>query len=151
MPFDGTGYRFEANELSFGAELFRMFRRKQPPSEPDSYITDNPALAVLLIGRSLIENRKGWVQRRYETKDGRYCVVGALRFATKAIGLPAVPPEANSALMNVAWDRGFNDIESMNDNSPHRKVLSAFNDAIALARTVGTDSYRAGPKSTSCR
>ncbi len=42
---------------------------------------------------------------------------------------------ANTMLLSVAMSRGFNDIESMNDNSSHRQVLSAFDEAIARART----------------
>jgi hypothetical protein len=41
---------------------------------------------------------------------------------------------ANTILLSVAMGRGFNDIESMNDNSSHRQVVSAFDEAIARAR-----------------
>ena len=41
---------------------------------------------------------------------------------------------ANTILLSVAMSRGFNDIESMNDNSSHRQVISAFDEAIGRAR-----------------
>ena len=40
---------------------------------------------------------------------------------------------AHALLMAVALRRGFSDIESMNDNSTHRQVLAAFDEAIASA------------------
>src|SRR3984957_9815085 len=89
---------------------------------------------VLTIGRALIEDRKDWVQRRYETRDGRRCAVGALRGASRLLNMHGPQSGANTILLAVAMSRGFNDIESMNDNSSHRQVLSAFDEAIARAR-----------------
>jgi hypothetical protein len=40
---------------------------------------------------------------------------------------------ANAVLLSVAMRRGFDSIEKMNDNSTHREVLSAFDEAIARA------------------
>jgi len=91
-------------------------------------------LQVLTIGRALIEDRKDWVQRRYETRDGRRCAVGALRGAARLMNLHGPQSGANTILLSVAMSRGFNDIESMNDNSSHRQVISAFDEAIGRAR-----------------
>ena len=46
---------------------------------------------------------------------------------------------ANTILLSVAMSRGFNDIESMNDNSSHRQVISAFDEAIGRARQYSSD------------
>ncbi len=100
-----------------------------PAGQPDAV-----TLQVLTIGRALIEDRKDWVQRRYETRDGRRCAVGALRGAARLMNLHGPQSGANTILLSVAMSRGFNDIESMNDNSSHRQVLSAFDEAIARAR-----------------
>lgn len=100
-----------------------------PANEPDAV-----TLQVLTVGRALIEDRKDWVQRRYETRDGRRCAVGALRGAARLMNLHGPQTGANTILLSVAMGRGFNDIESMNDNSSHRQVISAFDEAIARAR-----------------
>ena len=100
-----------------------------PASQPDAV-----TLQVLTVGRALIEDRKDWVQRRYETRDGRRCAVGALRGAARLMNLHGPQTGANTILLSVAMSRGFNDIESMNDNSSHRQVISAFDEAIARAR-----------------
>jgi hypothetical protein len=99
------------------------------PAQPDAV-----TLQVLTIGRALIEDRKDWVQRRYETRDGRRCAVGAVRGAARLMNLTGPQNGANTILLSVAMSRGFNDIESMNDNSSHRQVISAFDEAIARAR-----------------
>ncbi len=99
-----------------------------PAGQPDAV-----TLQVLTIGRALIEDRKDWVQRRYETRDGRRCAVGALRAAARLLDLEGPQTGATASLLSVAMSRGFNDIESMNDNSSHRQVISAFDDAILRA------------------
>jgi hypothetical protein len=96
-----------------------------PAGQPDAV-----TLQVLTIGRALIEDRKDWVQRRYETRDGRRCAVGALRAAARLLDLQGPQSGATASLLTVAKSRGFNDIESMNDNSSHRQVISAFDEAI---------------------
>ena len=60
------------------AHLFRPV----PAAEPDAL-----TLQVLSLGRALIEERKDWVQRRYETRDGRRCAVGALRGASRLLNM----------------------------------------------------------------
>jgi len=95
--------------------------------------TDNLTVQTLKIGRALIEDRKDWVQRRYETRDGRRCAVGALRSAARLLNVRGQQSTATSYLLGIANGRGFNDIESMNDNSSHKQVLSAFDEAITRA------------------
>jgi hypothetical protein len=147
MPFDGLGYVntttpvqakpslwTRLSHLMFGAPPVSKSIPLQafqpiPPGQPDAV-----TLQVLSVGRALIEDRKDWVQRRYETRDGRRCAVGALRGAARLMNLHGPQTGANTILLSVAMGRGFNDIESMNDNSSHRQVLSAFDEAIARAR-----------------
>ena len=147
MPFDGLGY---VNSTTTSTTTTTLWTRLShfifgappisksiplhafqpiPANEPDAV-----TLQVLTIGRALIEDRKDWVQRRYETRDGRRCAVGALRGATRLMNLHGPQTGANTILLSVAMSRGFNDIESMNDNSSHRQVISAFDEAIARAR-----------------
>jgi hypothetical protein len=145
MPFDGLGYVSKAttanpsmwtrlSHLLFGAppvskSIPLQAFQPTPAGQPDAV-----TLQVLTVGRALIEDRKDWVQRRYETRDGRRCAVGALRGAARLMNLHGPQTGANTVLLSVAMSRGFNDIESMNDNSSHRQVLSAFDEAIARAR-----------------
>ncbi len=147
MPFDGLGYVSSKTsspaEPSFWTRLSHLLFGAPPiskeiplqafqpisPGQPDAV-----TLQVLTVGRALIEDRKDWVQRRYETRDGRRCAVGALRGAARLMNLHGPQTGANTILLSVAMGRGFNDIESMNDNSSHRQVISAFDEAIARAR-----------------
>ena len=102
------------------------------PSRPDS-----PAVGtvqVLRLARSLIEDERHWIQRRYETLDGRRCAVGALRCATRLMALRSLHSDAHSLLLEVAVGRGFTDIEKMNDHSSHGQVVAAFDTAIARAQ-----------------
>ncbi len=145
MPFDGLNFvsaptvakipvLTRLSHLLFGAppvaKTFPLHAfTPVPASQPDAV-----TLQVLTIGRALIEDRKDWVQRRYETRDGRRCAVGALRAAARLMDLHGPQTGATASLLSVAMSRGFNDIESMNDNSSHRQVVSAFDDAILRAR-----------------
>jgi hypothetical protein len=147
MPFDGVGYVTTTttiptkpsiwtrlSQFAFGAPPVTKSIPIQafqpiPANQPDAV-----ALQVLTVGRALIEDRKDWVQRRYETRDGRRCAVGALRGAARLMNLHGPQTGANTILLSVAMSRGFNDIESMNDNSSHRQVISAFDEAISRAR-----------------
>jgi len=143
MPFDGIGYLTSPAKPSIWMRLsnfvlgtpsatntmpLRAFQ-PLPAGQPDAV-----TLQVLTVGRALIEDRKDWVQRRYETRDGRRCAVGALRGAARLLNLHGPQTGANTILLSVAMSRGFNDIESMNDNSSHRQVISAFDEAISRAR-----------------
>ena len=146
MPFDGLGYlsntatpakpslwmritQFALGTPPVAKSLPLQAFQPVPANQPDAL-----TLQVLTIGKALIEDRKDWVQRRYETRDGRRCAVGALRGAARMMNLHGPQTGANTILLSVAMSRGFNDIESMNDNSSHRQVLSAFDEAIARAR-----------------
>jgi hypothetical protein len=147
MPFDGLGYVTSTTTSAAKPSIWMrltQFALGTPPvaksiplhafqpipqGQPDAV-----TLQVLTIGRALIEDRKDWVQRRYETRDGRRCAVGALRGAARLLNLHGPQSGANTILLSVAMSRGFNDIESMNDNSSHRQVISAFDEAIARAR-----------------
>ncbi len=142
MPFDGLGYIATQSKVTLWERIARVVRgapttgRALPiafqPLPPEE--ADNTALQMLMLGRTLIEDRKDWVQRRYETRDGRRCAVGALRGAARLMHMHGPNNGANAIMLSVAMRRGFNDIESMNDNSSHRQVLSAFDEAIARAR-----------------
>jgi len=145
MPFDGS--EFFVTPVQTGparpglwALLRQRARRLRPgarvlPLEyPGSLPVDSPDMAtlqVLRLARTLIEDERHWIQRRYETLDGRRCAVGALRSAGRLLGLRSANSEAHNLLLTVAVERGFTDIEKMNDHSTHGQVLSAFDSAIA--------------------
>jgi len=142
MPFDGLGYLTTPSKASIWSRLTHFVLGTPPvaKSVPAHMFQPIPAAhpdavtaQVLTIGRALIEERKDWVQRRYETRDGRRCAVGALRGAARLLALHGPQTSANTILLSVAMNRGFNDIESMNDNSTHRQVISAFDEAINRA------------------
>jgi hypothetical protein len=143
MPFDGIGFvgtqqgsvwtrlsQFTKAWLPTAKKPATQLLAPPPASQPDAL-----TLQVLTVGRALIEDRKDWVQRRYETRDGRRCAVGALRGAARMMNLQGSQSGAHALLLSVAMGRGFNDIESMNDNSSHRQVVSAFDEAISRAST----------------
>lgn len=142
MPFDGLGYVTSAAQPTLWSRLSQFIKGTPPVAKsipvqafsPVPNQADALTVQVLTVGRALIEDRKDWVQRRYETRDGRRCAVGALRGAARLMNLHGPQTGANTVLLSVAMSRGFNDIESMNDNSSHRQVLSAFDEAIMRAR-----------------
>ncbi len=142
MPFDGLGYLTTQPKVSIWTRMSHFVLGIPPvaKSVPAYMFQPVPAthpdavtVQILTIGRALIEDRKDWVQRRYETRDGRRCAVGALRGAARLLSLHGPQTAANTILLSVAMNRGFNDIESMNDNSTHRQVISAFDEAINRA------------------
>jgi hypothetical protein len=92
------------------------------------------ALQTLALARSLIADERAWVQRRYETRDGRRCAVGALRGAARLLHNAVPHGDAVSSLLAVAMSRGFTDIETMNDHSTHLQVVSAFDEAMDRVR-----------------
>jgi hypothetical protein len=92
------------------------------------------ALQTLALARSLIADERSWVQRRYETRDGRRCAVGALRGAARLMHNAVPHGDAVSNLLAIAMSRGFTDIETMNDHSSHGQVISAFDEAMARVR-----------------
>jgi hypothetical protein len=95
------------------------------------------AIQTLMLARSLIVDERAWVQRRYETRDGRRCAVGALRGAARLMHSSVPHGDAVSGLLAVAMARGFTDIETMNDHSTHTQVVSAFDEAIWRVRQPG--------------
>lgn len=100
-----------------------------PPPSPDA-----TTIQVLGLARSLIQDERRWIQRRYETLDGRRCAVGAVRAAVRLLGVRAGPVDPHHALLMIAVSRGFTDIEKMNDHSTHGQVVSAFDEAIHRLR-----------------
>jgi hypothetical protein len=141
MPFDGVGF-VGTQQGNLWTRLLQITTGWLPAAKaaPVRALAPFPVaqpdaltLQVLSVGRALIEDRKDWVQRRYETRDGRRCAVGALRGAARLMHLQGAQSGAHAFLLSVAMDRGFNDIESMNDNSSHRQVVSAFDEAIIRA------------------
>jgi hypothetical protein len=142
MPFDGTGY-VGTKQSHVWARLVEIAKGWMPAvkAPPQRLLAPVPVtqpdaltLQVLTVARAMVEDRKDWVQRRYETRDGRRCAVGALRGAARLMHLQGAQSAAHSILLSVAMDRGFNDIESMNDNSSHRQVILAFDEAIVRAK-----------------
>jgi len=69
-----------------------------------------------------------------EHNASRRCAVGALRSAARLLTLHSLNIEAHNLLLEVAVERGFTDIEKMNDHSMHGQVVSAFDIAIARAQ-----------------
>ena len=138
MPFDGSEYfgkRPSPSGPGIWPSIRRMARAFLPvaPARPDP-ATDLLTVQLLTTARSLIDDERNWVQHDYETRDGRYCAVGALRYAARFIGPPDPMISANRVLLSVARERGFSKIEKMNDRSSHTRVLTAFDEAIARAR-----------------
>lgn len=143
MPFDGASY-VSTQTTGFWQKLVQFTKTGRWTAKASSVhmfhtplevTNDNVTVQTLKVGRALIEDRKDWVQRRYETRDGRRCAVGAMRGAARLLNTRGPQSGAMSMLLTVATSRGFNDIESMNDNSSHKQVLSAFDEAIARAST----------------
>jgi hypothetical protein len=95
------------------------------------------ALQTLALARSLIADEQAWVQRRYETRDGRRCAVGALRGAARLMRNAVPHGDAVTSLLAVAMARGFTDIETMNDHSSHIQVVRAFDEAMLRVRQPG--------------
>lgn len=145
MPYDGSKFFEDKSTLKLsktptarlrglaGVVMLKVFGLA-----PQSFYEYRPIrgvpleLQVLNIARAAICHESNWVQRRYETLNGRRCAVGALRYATKYLGLKHTPEGAHNALMAVALSRGFQGIEKMNDNSTHAEVISAFDEACGI-------------------
>jgi len=148
MPFDGTHY--VATSVQTAAPppkllvlLREACRRLRPTGRalafdiPPSVPVEAPGLGtvqVLRLARTLIEDERHWIQRRYETLDGRRCAVGALRSASRLLSMRSLNNEAHNLLLEVAVGRGFSDIEKMNDHSSHGQVITAFDIAISRAQ-----------------
>jgi hypothetical protein len=148
MPFDGSEFiatpvRTASPQTGVWGLLRQAAQRLRPaaktlplefPGAAPAPLAPAATVQVLSLARSLIEDERHWIQRRYETLDGRRCAVGALRSATRLLALRSVTGDAHNLLMEVAAGRGFSDIEKMNDHSTHGQVVSAFDLAIARAQ-----------------
>ncbi|MBN8928921.1 MAG: hypothetical protein BGO51_00815 [Rhodospirillales bacterium 69-11] len=151
MPFDGTAFVSsptapiapEATPHGLWQRTRSAWSRLLHPARLRAFEVPLPtaptrestqALQTLVLARSLIADEQAWVQRRYETRDGRRCAVGALRGAARLMHDAVPHGEAVSSLLAVAMSRGFTDIETMNDHSTHTQVVGAFDEAI---RRVG--------------
>lgn len=148
MPFDGSVFTVtpvkDAPARPGTWEMLRQAARRLNPAAravpaeiPVSKPFETPDAAtvqVLRLARTLIEDERHWIQRRYETLDGRRCAVGALRSAGRLLALRSLNLDAHNMLLEVAVGRGFTDVEKMNDHSTHGQVVSAFDIAIARAQ-----------------
>ena len=143
MPFDGSEFHGTIVGPSApsggGRPIWRQLLDRIQAFLTPAPIRSEPPLDVLTVhllmtARSLIEDERNWIQHDYETRDGRFCAVGALRYAARFMGPPGALGSANRLLLAVARERGFSKIEKMNDRSSHERVLTAFDEAIARAR-----------------
>jgi hypothetical protein len=148
MPFDGAEFVVTPAQKTSAWPGIRAFLRQAtyrlrpgsrglPIELPIAVPPDSPnaaTLQVLRLARTLIEDERHWIQRRYETLDGRRCAVGALRSASRLLALRSANTDAHNVLLEIAVGRGFSDIEKMNDHSTHQQVLTAFDVAIARAQ-----------------
>ncbi len=143
MPFDGSEFHGTlvgpsaaggGNRSIWRQLLDRIQAFLTPaPARPEPSL-DFLTVHLLMTARSLIEDERNWIQHDYETRDGRFCAVGALRYAARFTGPQGALGSASRLLQAVARERGFSKIEKMNDRSSHERVLSAFDDAIARAK-----------------
>ena len=98
------------------------------PTERDLAVAD-----LLRDAKALIDEPKNWTRRTYRSFGGQRCAVGALRAAAKRLNDPTIGWSAHALLIDVARSRGFTNVETMNDRSSQAAVLSAFDQAIAMA------------------
>ena len=141
MPFDGTDFLRKgagpaADRARWYTRAAAALRRSlaakgfRPSPEP----LDAALLRVLEEARGLIEQREDWTQGNLETLRGQRCALGALRIAADFLNYPTAGRLAHALLADIAAERGFSSVESMNDYSRHEAVLSAFDAAIAAVR-----------------
>jgi hypothetical protein len=144
MPFDGTEFISQTMPLSPGAPAesrtsgwLSAFFSPRPRSRRSFRSTPEDvnatSLRILVDARALIARRERWVQGVYEA-FGRYCAVAALHASCKGQDDSAGLILAHAFLREVAMQRGFSRVESLNDRSPHAAVLTAFDEAIATAQ-----------------
>ncbi|MGH7119239.1 MAG: DUF6197 family protein [Acetobacteraceae bacterium] len=88
---------------------------------------------LLRMARALIEDESRWTRRFYETRDKRYCAIGALRAAARGSRCYRSFETAERLLHGMARQHGFRDMEQMNDSSTHEAVLALFDTAIAAS------------------
>jgi hypothetical protein len=148
MPFDGTYFPAPTPydtglfpiwsrhgcRLWFDARLRR--KKNAAPAmlrAPAPTARDLAVANLLRDAKGLIDEPKNWTRRTYRSFGGQRCAVGALRAAAKRLNDPTIGWSAHALLINVARSRGFTNVETMNDRSPQAAVLSAFDQAIAMA------------------
>jgi hypothetical protein len=141
MPFDGSSFGsttprpVQARSPWCGGLAAAFWSRLRgfyaPPAPPS---IDAAVLRVLEEARGLIELRQDWTQRTLETVRGERCAVGAVRIAADFLDYRRPAGLALALLARVAASRGYSSIEAMNDHSRHQQVLSAFDEAIEVAR-----------------
>ena len=147
MPFDGAEFLQKAppsgapstpdpSKLVWYRRLATALRRQVYPElrQPGAEETGDAVVRLLEDARDLIASPEHWVRGTYETATGRRCAVGALSRAAHPVRQPATLRRAHMELLRVALKRGFRTVEMMNDESQHKNVLSAFDEAIVAAR-----------------
>jgi hypothetical protein len=138
MPFDSTEpWPRRVADAGWRSRLARTLARLvgRHPSPPPPAPLGPAVVRVLEEARGLIEERQDWTQGRYETYSGRRCAIGALGAAATILDYEDAMSIARTLLADVARKRGYRDVEDMNDRSSHARVLSAFDAAIAAAKT----------------
>lgn len=146
MPFDGvidvatmTEDQVFPSLWAAGSRLWirtrlQRWRRRKKPAVAFSPGAHAAAVALLLEeAKALIADRERWLQGTYRWFRGRRCAIGALCAAAVKLGDVRVALTAHALLLSVAERRRFTSVESMNDHSSHAEVMSAFDEAIALA------------------
>jgi hypothetical protein len=146
MPFDGSKVIDPAHGNAEPSLVWRrvdrlrrwLFLDKQKLPDPGDVLAYPPqprpleTLQLLTVARALVADRKKWAQGRYETLTGRRCAMGAICIAEEILGSGS-SSSATEHLMFVALNRGYGDVETMNDASSHYEMLLAFDEAIDLA------------------
>ena len=107
----------------------------RPPVPADRGAT---IIQLLQDAKGLIEDSRNWTRRAYRSFRGRHCAVGALRAVAGCLKGPSPAWSALELLIKVAESRGFESVEAMNDRSSHGAVLTAFDEAIALAQSAAS-------------
>ncbi len=147
MPFDGVlaGRKTKPDDGVFpslwasGSRLWIRTRLLKWGYSETPTLAFSPAayyavVAMLLEdAKTLIERPATWGQGAYRGFWRRRCAVGALCAAARKVSDVRVVGTAHSLLLTVADSRRYASVEAMNDLSSHAEVISAFNEAIALA------------------
>ncbi len=129
MPFDGNQFLSKPPLWNCLTQCFI-----KPPIPPNNV----DAIKILKLSRSLIKNKKHWIQHIYNDGRNRYCAIGALHSSASLLGLRENNgfDIAYSSLHNIAFSRGFPRIEAMNDKTNHKTVMTAFDEAIIDLRQL---------------
>jgi len=146
MPFDGViDVEIVSEDQVFpslwaaGSRLWvrsrlQQWRSRQKPAVSFSSRAHYAAVALLLEeSKALIEDRDRWLQGTYRWFRGRRCAMGALYAAAVKFDDVRVAASAHGLLLHVAETRRFTTVEGMNDHSSHEKIMTAFDEAIALS------------------